>query len=61
MTGYCRANKGARAVPDPYYGGPSGFETVLDLLEDACGGLLDEVRPQAEAAAAAAAAAAQQR
>lgn len=27
-------------VPDPYYGGASGFELVLDLLEDACGGLL---------------------
>ena len=30
-------------VPDPYYGGPSGFETVLDLLEDACEGLLDKI------------------
>ncbi|MDR1742630.1 MAG: low molecular weight phosphotyrosine protein phosphatase [Dysgonamonadaceae bacterium] len=28
-------------VPDPYYSGASGFELVLDLLEDACGGLLD--------------------
>lgn len=27
-------------VPDPYYGGASGFELVLDLLEDACEGLL---------------------
>src|SRR6185369_2089983 len=24
-----------REVPDPYYGGPEGFEHVLDLLEDA--------------------------
>ena len=24
-------------VPDPYYGGPEGFEKVLDLLEDGCG------------------------
>lgn len=23
-------------VPDPYYGGPQGFETVLDLVEEAC-------------------------
>lgn len=23
-------------VPDPYYSGPQAFETVLDLLEDAC-------------------------
>lgn len=27
-------------VPDPYYGGPDGFEHVLDLVEDACDGLL---------------------
>jgi protein-tyrosine phosphatase len=26
---------GAREVPDPYYGGPEGFERVLDLLEPA--------------------------
>lgn len=30
-------------VPDPYYGGESGFELVLDLLEDACQGLLEYV------------------
>lgn len=30
-------------VPDPYYGGSSGFELVLDLLEDACAGLLDSI------------------
>ncbi|MEM7010967.1 MAG: low molecular weight protein-tyrosine-phosphatase [Verrucomicrobiota bacterium] len=23
-------------VPDPYYGGDDGFETVLDILEDGC-------------------------
>lgn len=23
-------------VPDPYYGGPQGFEQVLDLIEQAC-------------------------
>jgi protein-tyrosine phosphatase len=31
-------------VPDPYYGGPDGFEEVLDLVEAACRGLLAEVR-----------------
>ena len=31
-------------VPDPYYGGADGFEHVLDLVEDACRRLLDEVR-----------------
>ena len=34
----------AREVPDPYYESARGFETVLDYLEDACAGLLDEVR-----------------
>jgi protein-tyrosine phosphatase len=27
-------------VPDPYYGGADGFDYVIDLLSDACGGLL---------------------
>ena len=30
-------------VPDPYYGGDSGFDQVLDLLEDAIDGLLIEI------------------
>ena len=33
----------SRNVPDPYYGGMLGFERVLDLLEEAMGGLLDEL------------------
>jgi protein-tyrosine phosphatase len=32
-------------VPDPYYGGPDGFDHVLDLVEAACAGLLDEIAP----------------
>ena len=31
-------------VPDPYYGGRQGFETVLDQVEAACRGLLDAIR-----------------
>ncbi len=31
-------------VPDPYYGGDSGFERVLDMVEDAAAGLLDHIR-----------------
>jgi protein-tyrosine phosphatase len=31
-------------VPDPYYGGPNGFEVVLDQVEAACRGLLDALR-----------------
>ena len=33
-----------RAVPDPYYGADSGFDRVLDLIEDASEGLLADVR-----------------
>ena len=43
MTGFCR-NIPADSVPDPYYGGVSGFENVLDILEDACEGLLDRIK-----------------
>jgi len=31
-------------VPDPYYGGEDGFELVYEVVERACGGLLDHVR-----------------
>ena len=31
-------------VPDPYYGGAQGFENVIDILEDACEGLLKELK-----------------
>lgn len=31
-------------VPDPYYSGTDGFELVLDILEDACEGLLQKVK-----------------
>ena len=41
MTDYCRHYPEADHVPDPYYGGAAGFDLVLDLLEDACQGLLD--------------------
>ncbi|SFH66249.1 low molecular weight protein-tyrosine-phosphatase [Modicisalibacter xianhensis] len=33
-----------RAVPDPYYGGEQGFEDVLDLIEAASDGLIEELR-----------------
>lgn len=33
-----------REVPDPYYGGSRGFELVLDILEDACEGLLEKIK-----------------
>lgn len=31
-------------IPDPYYEGHEGFELVLDLLEDGCATLLEELR-----------------
>jgi len=33
-----------REVPDPYYGGPQGFERVLDMIEAASQGLLEDIR-----------------
>ncbi len=42
MTQFC-ATCSADIVPDPYYGGSDGFEEVLDILEDACKGLLDQL------------------
>jgi protein-tyrosine phosphatase len=42
MTSFCRRHR-IEDVPDPYDGGPEGFELVLDLLEDACAGLLASV------------------
>ncbi len=32
-----------REVPDPYYGGPGGFEQVLDMVEAGSRGLLDDI------------------
>lgn len=43
MTDYAKNIK-AGSVPDPYYGGPDGFELVLDLLEVSCEGLLEYIK-----------------
>ena len=42
MTEYC-TRMVADHVPDPYYGGAQGFENVIDILEDVCEGLLQQV------------------
>jgi protein-tyrosine phosphatase len=36
-------------VPDPYYGRGDGFEEVLDLVQAACAGLLEQIRQGAAA------------
>ncbi len=33
-----------KIIPDPYYGGADHFEQVLDLIEDACHGLLEKLK-----------------
>ncbi len=33
-----------REVPDPYYGGPDGFEEVFDMVDAAAKGLLADIR-----------------
>jgi protein-tyrosine phosphatase len=38
------AARGDLDVPDPYYGGGDGFTVVLDMVEDACRGLLERLR-----------------
>jgi protein-tyrosine phosphatase len=35
--------EGGADVPDPYYGGPSGFEDVHDIVDRSCGALLDHI------------------
>ena len=42
-------SNGASHVPDPYAGGPQGFEVVLDLVEDAAQGLLRHIRSELDA------------
>lgn len=44
MTYFCRKHENYSSIPDPYYEGTDGFELVLDLLEDAIGGLLEKVK-----------------
>lgn len=46
MTDYSLQYSHHDYVPDPYYGGASGFELVLDLLEDACEGLLQTIKKE---------------
>ncbi len=38
------SNSDSEVVPDPYYGGPRGFDQVLDYIEDASDGLIAHLR-----------------
>lgn len=47
LTDFCTKHK-IPIVPDPYYGGDSGFEHVLDLLEDGCENLFNIIKKEIE-------------
>ena len=41
VTDYCQ-HYPVDCIPDPYYGGADGFENVLNILEDACEGIIED-------------------
>lgn len=43
FTDYCKKHE-VNFVPDPYFGGPKGFERVLDIVEDGCENLLAKIQ-----------------
>jgi protein-tyrosine phosphatase len=45
MAKYC-SHYNIKEVVDPYDGGPEAFESVLDILEDACGYFLDKIKDE---------------
>lgn len=45
LTSFCKIHE-IKEVPDPYYKDENGFEHVLDLLEDACGELLEHIKKE---------------
>ncbi|MBD2207396.1 low molecular weight phosphotyrosine protein phosphatase [Calothrix sp. FACHB-1219] len=45
MCDFCSRHT-LKEVPDPYYGGPEGFNQVIDLLVDGCEGLLNNIISQ---------------
>jgi protein-tyrosine phosphatase len=46
LMAHARRHTEVAEVPDPYYGSPAGFERVLDLVEDACDGLVARLREE---------------
>jgi len=43
MTVFGSAHRG-KSIPDPFYGGDAAFENILDMLEDACEGIIQEIK-----------------
>ena len=41
---FCENHPDFTEVPDPYYGGVEGFETVMDLLEDGCSEIAQRIK-----------------
>lgn len=44
LTSFCQIHENVLEVPDPYYQGEDGFEYVLDLLEDACQQIIQQIK-----------------
>lgn len=42
VTAYSKRFKDSE-MPDPYYGGPDGFEKTVEVAEDACKGIIDSL------------------
>lgn len=43
LTDFLTRHNNVKAVPDPYYGDETDFDYALDLIEDACSGLLEKL------------------
>lgn len=48
LTRYCTSHPDDDVVPDPYYSGTAGFVHVIDLLEDACKNLFQQLAANKE-------------
>lgn len=47
FVGFCLVHDVPK-VPDPYYGGAQGFDFVMDIIEDGCQGLLQQIIKELE-------------
>lgn len=47
LMDYSPSHPRGTSVPDPYYGAPAGFERVLDMIEEACDALVEDLRVRA--------------